>query len=235
MRARVHVTIAAACGLAAGCSSGFNRGEMQSELNASNPMFSSSEVEEIEKLKPQVALPITIAVSQPVGEGAEPWSDAEIEVIESWLAPLAGAAVAKQLVVIPSSLITSDCMFDRLECVLRKQRAAAARLGADTLLVVTESSRIDPYLNPLSLLDLTVVGLWLAPGHHRDALTMLEGLLIDNRNEYLYAFARAEGEATQLRPFAFLDDAALERGARANALQALGVELVEQAGQLKTR
>lgn len=55
--------------LAVGCSlqKGFNRGEMESALRSANPMFVSSTltVEEIEKLKPQINLPVRLAVAPP--------------------------------------------------------------------------------------------------------------------------------------------------------------------------
>ena len=232
----VLATIASALFLVAvGCASGFNRGEMQSALRAANPVFSSSRIEQIEELEPQTSLPFSLAVSQPLGSSVGNWSSDEISEITSWADSLSKAGVASQVNVIPASLVRGDCWRSHGSCTVEPFREAAARLGADALLLMTESSDIDPYVNPLSILNLTIIGMWVAPGHHRDALTMIEGVLIDNRNEYLYVTAQAEGESSQVRPFLYTDDNAVRRDARLAALQSFGREFVTQASQLKSR
>jgi hypothetical protein len=221
--------------LAIGCSSGFNRGEMQSALRAANPVFTSSRVEEVEALQPQISLPFSIAVTQPLGSSVGDWSSEDISQIKSWGTALAKAGVASKLDVIPASLVRGDCWRGHGSCSLEPFREAAARLGADTLLLLTESSAVDPYVNPLSILNLTIIGMWIAPGHHRDALDMIEGVLIDNRNEYLYVTAQSEAEAEQVRPFAYTDEGAVQRAARLAALESFGREFVSQASQLKSQ
>ncbi len=221
--------------LVLGCASGFNRVEMQSALRAANPVFSSSKVEQIEELEPQIALPFSLAVSQPLGSSVGDWNSDEISEIRSWADPLSEAGVASQVNVIPASLLRGDCWQSHGSCTVEPFREAAARLGADVLLLMTESSDTDPYVNPLSILNLTIIGMWVAPGHHRDALTMIEGLLIDNRNEYLYATAQAEGESSQVRPLAYTYDDSVRRNARLAALQSFGREFIIQVSQLKSR
>lgn len=220
--------------LALACASGFNRGEMQSRMRAAAPVFTQSNLEEIAKLQPQIALPITIAVSQPLGATPGAWTTAEIEEIESWGAVLASRGIAKRVTVVPTALLGA-CYAERSGCQLWEQRKAAAHVGADTLVVMNDVTMVDTFLNPASLLDLTILGMWLAPGHHHDALTMVEGLLIDNRNEYVYALARAEGEASQMRPLAFVDEPEVVHQARLAALKAFGAELATQVSQLQTR
>jgi hypothetical protein len=216
------------------CASGFNRGEMESRMRAAAPVFTQSSLEEIANLQPQIALPITIAVSQPLGAAPGAWTTAEIEEIESWGAALASRGIAKRVTVVPAALLGA-CYAERSSCQLREQREAAARIGADTLVVMNDLTAVDTFLNPASLLDLTVLGMWVVPGHHHDALTMVEGLLIDNRNQYVYALARAEGEASQLRPFAFVDEPEVMQQARLAALRAFGAEFAAQVSQLRTR
>lgn len=90
-------------------------------------------------------------------------------------------------------------------------------------------------MNPASALYLTIIGVWLVPGSHRDALTVAEGVLLDNRNEYLYAFARGEAESKSVRPGAYADTAAVVTASRVKALEDFGSAFIEQTRQLKVQ
>jgi len=226
-----------------GCASkkGFSRGEMDATLAGNRTYVNSGlSVEEIENLKPQAPLPMKLAVAPPAnpprygfrGEGLDSWSPDETAEIASWEEPLKHAGIVAELVVLPS-MIVEQCRYDDPGCPPRARRAAAARVGADALLTISEVTAVDEYTNPSSILDLTIVGMWLVPGHHRDALTITEGAMIDNRNEYLYVLARGEAQEELVRPFAYADSWKAVRPSRLRALRAFGQEFVKQASQLK--
>jgi hypothetical protein len=118
---------------------------------------------------------------------------------------------------------------------LRVGRSAAARVQADALLIVNLTSDVDKYANHASLLNLTIIGMWLIPAHHRDALTIAEGVMIDNRSEYLYAFARGEAEERTVRPYMFANSWKAVRPSRLHALQAFGREFVREVKRLKKK
>ena len=107
-------------------------------------------------------------------------------------------------------------------------RLAAARHGADAVMIVTGAADLDAYSNPLSLLYLTIVGLWVVPGTHRDALFAAHATLLDVATGYLYASAEAEGRGTLVRPLLFIDDDEAIARARREALIALRDELVKR-------
>jgi hypothetical protein len=225
------------------CSTGFSRGEMESAVRAAKPVFTSSglSVEEIEKLEPQVALPIRLAIAPPNvthqdwrARSLDIWSPDEIAVIERWKAPLSEAGVISDLLILPSGL-AEQCEWRDAGCKLRVNREAAARVQADALLMLSIATDLDEYVNPLSVLNVTIVGMWLAPGHHRSALTIIEGVMLDNRNEYLYVFARGEGESSIVRPLVYADAYKAIEPSRVAALEAFGKEFVARASQLKTR
>jgi hypothetical protein len=225
------------------CSSGFSRGEMESAVSAAKPVYTSSglSVEELEKLKPQVALPIRLAVAPPNvtyqdwrARSLDVWSPDEVAVIERWKAPLSEAGVVSDLLILPSGLV-EQCEWRDPGCKLRVNREAAARLQADALLMLSIATDLDEYVNPLSVLNITIVGMWLAPGHHRSALTIIEGVMLDNRNEYLYAFARGEGQSSIVRPLVYADAYKAIEPSRIAALKAFGEDFVARASQLRTR
>lgn len=230
--------------LTSGCAGkGFNRGEMVKVEEGTRPTYLSKSIsiEEIEKLKPQIHLPFKLAVAQPQmsygwrWDANNYWSSEEISEIESWAAPLQKAGVVSELFILPSNL-PEICPKKDAKCTKADYaRASAARVQADTLLMINLATAVDEYANPASLLNLTIVGMWLAPGHHRDALTIAEGVLIDNRNEYLYAYARGEAEEGTIRPYMFADSRNAVRTSRLHAIQALGQEFIKQANKLKTK
>ena len=227
---------------ALGCSTGYNRGALDAELRDAKATYVTSDltVEQIEAMNPQLALPARIAVAPPTAFGGrwrnatlDTWSPAEVAVIESWLAPLRDAGVARELLVLPSGLVAACDESRERGCRLRAQHAAAARVHADALLVVSLATATDEYANPSSILYVTIVGMWIVPGTHRDALTVAEGVLLDNRNEYLYAFARGEGETKIVRPVVYADSAAAVASSRLTALERFGRAFIEQARQLR--
>jgi len=83
---------------------------------------------------------------------------------------------------------------------LKRIRLAAARHGADAVLVIKAAGQVDDYVSPLSVFYLTIVGLWVVPGTHHDALFVVRGGLWDVRNEYLYLTAEAEGLGQRVGP-----------------------------------
>jgi hypothetical protein len=230
--------------LLSGCATkkGFNRSELTGTVQGSEPFPASSKmtVEQLGQLKSQVRFPIRLAVAPPVisygrgwiGREANVWSPDETREIESWAVPLKRAGVISDLVILPS-LLLEECKEKDPGCVQHASRSAAARVQADALLLINLATAVDKYTNQASLLDITIVGMWLIPGHHRDALTIAEGMMIDNRTDYLLAFARGEAEEKTVRPFMYASSWKAVQPSRLRALQAFGREFIREAVKLK--
>ena len=197
---------------------------MYAKLVSPKPQFSEASLEEIAKLKPQINPPIKIAVAQPVSFKA--WSSEEIHEIESWLPGLKAAGLASDLVVLPNSL-QKTCDQNTTDC----SRTAAAKLQADAVISIGYSVVTDNYLNPLSLLNLTLIGMWLAPGHHRDSYAVFDAVLEDTKNGYIYDIARGEGEEKKIRPFMYADSDTGQAEAKLQALKSLGKQIIEKAAK----
>jgi rhombotail lipoprotein len=238
---RTFVILALVINISGCAGKGFNRGEMISAANAVNPTYASTtqSVEDVEKLKPQIKLPIKLAVAAPTRSywrsGGQEWSPEELKEIESWKIPLQQAGVISDLYILPSNFFQRCNQNDPKCSQLSINRSTAAQVQADALLIINLVTSTDEYPNFLSILNLTIVGMWIAPGHHRDALTIAEGVMIDNRNEFLYAFARGEAEDGIIRPLMFADSWKVARTSQLHALHAFGRELIKNASQLKTR
>ncbi len=184
-------------------------------------------VEEIRKLRPQARFPLKIAVMPPMRWGG--LSKSERDIIEAWEQNLKDIGFVDSLTIVPQSLVP-DCGYKaESECYLIKSREAGARLGADAILFLNDSTATDPYVNPLSILNLTIVGMWVIPAHHRDAYSIYEVSLFDIDNGYLYFVAEGYGTKKSIRPYMYVDNNTGEEDARIKALNDVGSQITSLA------
>jgi len=189
--------------------------------------FSSKNVQEIESIRPQLHAPFRLAVAPPLWRNDLRWTGAERTEIESWKREFVDAGLASDVVLIPS--ITYEMGSGTPAGRLEQVREAAARHHADALLLIRDVDDQSSWSNALSLLDLTIVGCWLVPGHSAEAVSMMQALVVDNRNEYLYASCEAEGACATTKPVAYLDTRKLRTDARVAALRELKTGLLCRA------
>jgi hypothetical protein len=88
-------------------------------------------------------------------------------------------------------------------------RLGAARQHCDTVFLCATTANVQRSVNPLTLLDLTLVGMLVVPSHEVNATAQASGLLLDVRTGYPYAqlsgvaksgtvtTAQSQGDATR--------------------------------------
>lgn len=186
-------------------------------------------VEQIRQLQPQRTAQLKIAV-MPSGR-PEGLSQAEIEAIERWRQKLSGTGLVDSLHIVPSALVPECTSENEPDCFFRKSRAVGARIGADALLFLSDHTTTDAYASPLSLLNFTVVGMWLVPAHHRSSYTTYEASLFDIDTGFLYSVVYGTGRSSAVRPFVYVMGGSenRERAARVDALDDLGGKLLASA------
>lgn len=221
--------------LVSGCATNDMRAQMEQDAGAvPSIQFSNARtVEEIRKLKPQATFPLRIAVMPP-----SRWnglSQPEREVIEQWATSLQEMGFAETLQIVPRSLMPQCGYQAEHDCYLTQARVAGARLGADAILFLNDTTATDSYLNPLSILNLTIVGMWIVPAHHRDSYSIYEASLFDINNGYLYAVAEGYGEQKSLRPYVYAEYQTGQNEARLKALHSVGVKLLDLAKRQMNR
>jgi rhombotail lipoprotein len=145
-------------------------------------------------------------------------SQAERTVIDQLGEKLKQIGFVRSLELVPKSLIPSCGYKSESNCFLNESRAAGARLGADAILFLSDSTATDSYVNPLSILNLTIAGMWVVPAHHRDSYSVYEAALFDIDNGYLYAVAEGRGEHKALRPYMYVENTTAQEEARVKAL-----------------
>lgn len=220
---------------AAGCSATFNREAMTADLAQEQPIvFDDADILRIEQAKPQLQFPFRLAVLPPTMFNQAGWGQAgetegQRREVQAWGEKLRREGIVSDLIIIPEILAGQI----RSRNSVKEIRVAAARLQADAVLILRSTTEVDGYLNPLSVLDLTIVGMFLVPGHHKDALTIVEGMLVDNRNQYVYFAGSAEGTGSTLAPLAAIEEKDAIRDSRVSALNAFGEQLLRAGRQLK--
>ena len=220
---------------AAGCQSGFNRDQMNTRLQDEKPLvFDDMDVLRIEQTRPQLQFPIRLAVVPPSMFNESRWdmpgeSEGQRKEIQVWGEKLRDAGIVSELILLPEILIADS----RSLGTIRSVRLAAARVQADAVLILRSTCDVDSYINPLGVLDLTIVGMFLIPGHHKDALTIVEGMVIDNRNQYVYFAGTAEGTGSTFGPLAAVDAKDAVRDSRCAALKSFGDLLLREGRRMR--
>jgi rhombotail lipoprotein len=232
MKKLIAILLTGAAG--AGCASGFDRVAMETQLQEDRRIFTDDDdVLRIEQLRPQIQFPFRLAVVPPLHLHRS-WSDdvggteGERDEILAWGDKLKKEGIVSDFTLIPSMLL------DPRGNTLKSIRIAAARLQADAVLILHSITEVDSYVNPLGVLDLTIAGMFLVPGHKRDALTIVEGMVIDNRNQFLYFAGSSEGTGATLAPLATIEKKDAIRESRRNALRSFGEILVQEGRRVRS-
>lgn len=214
--------------LGAGCSLPPNRTTMEERLQNEQPLlFDDEDVFRIEQRTPQIQFPIRLAVAPPDFCGHGETAGARDEVL-AWGEKLKKAGVVSEFFILPEMLIRG-CREGGSQSYVKAVRLAAARLQADAVLLLRSVTDTQGSPNLLAVLDLTIVGMFVIPGHHAESLSVVEGVVIDNRNQFLYFAASAEGSGSTFGPLAVMERRNAEAESRRNALRAFGDLLVQDA------
>jgi hypothetical protein len=226
--------------LVAGCATGFDRTAVREMLADKQTEASEEAIRKELSKRPPLRFPIKVAVHMTAenyrrehrGGKLTPadnwrWTVEDRDLIESWAEKLRQAGVVSDMFVM-SEMVSNGHDLEKI-------RLAAAKHGADAVLVVRGVVQVDRYVNPLSALNVFIVPGWFAYGSHRDALVVLKGAMWDLRHDFLYLSVDAEGEGAVRAPTFVIDSADAIEPAKEQALEAFGQELVRRMTNLKPR
>lgn len=209
-----------------GCSRGFDRGRLSQTLRDAPLQINDATIAAQKKIRPQIKSPFRLAIYLAPSDRPYSWrwTADDKKRIDVWGVELMKSGIVKDVFIMSEMFAEGWTLLDH--------RRAAARHGADALLVLQAATDIDSYANPSALLYLTVVGAFIVPGTHRDALFMLQGGLIDVNNGYLYATAESEAEHKSVMPAYFIEDEDAVNPAKEEALEAFGDEIIRRIKNL---
>jgi hypothetical protein len=220
------VLAAVACG-----PGGFDRPKLKQGLGAQLPPAGQDIARALES-RPAARGPLRIAVymqPEPLGgRGSRAWSwtGRDREILLSETERLRSDKLLADMFVL-SDLVVANRDVQGL-------RVAAAHHGADALLLVAGNADVDAYSNPLSILYVTIIGYWLFPGTHRDALFLARGAMWDVRTGSLYLTIDTEAQARTMRPGAFANREAAIDQAKQRALDTFRDDFVRRIRRLSS-
>lgn len=217
-------------------SSGFDRGKLRARLNTQTKEIMDEDIKKAYKIKSQIQFPLRLAIYfDPMEDESNPyrrfrmkswrWDEEDQKKLLNVKEQLIASGILSELIIIPNSVIQGT--------TLKHIRLAAARYQADAVLVIRAGAEVDRYYNPLSVLYITIIGMWMFPGSHYDALFMIEGTMWDVGNEYLYLTAGSEGTFGQVRPEGFIEEKDVILPAKKEAVEKFSQELVERLQSIK--
>ena len=209
--------------LLCGCAQGFNHQALQERLHDSSFQSPDADVKEVRGLKPQLQFPCRVAVYlKPSGDRDWRWTPEDKAALEQWAGPLKQEGIAADVFPLPEILV-KDAKAD-----VKELRLAAAKCGADALFVIHGAAQTDSYKNFAAVFNLTVVGGYVVPGSHKDSLFMIEGVLVDVNNGYVYTGIQAEGEGKIIRPTFVIEEKDAVAKAKARAVAQFGDEALKR-------
>jgi rhombotail lipoprotein len=214
-----------------GCagSKGFDRAEMldvmRQTVNLSGPQTAAGVTEPASTISAPFRLGLLFAQKEfPPREAIRlvDWLSQDRDLLIHALAPLRDQHILNDMIVIANPAMQNPG--------LPEIRKAAARYGADMIVIVTGTGAVNRYNNGYALLYPTIIGAYLAPGTVSEGLFLIEGSLWDVRSGTGYGIQGAEGTATKTGPATALEDREVLAEAKAAAVRNFGKRLAELIG-----
>jgi hypothetical protein len=214
---------------ACGGSSGFEQAALRDTNASKQPEINESDVAAAFALRPQLPKPYRVGVVfRPIGRNApEPDSDKPWR----WDIEHKNALLKLRKSLRASGEVTDVFAIDAHTVVgddLRAIRIAAARHGADAVLVVSGEDVAEHGTNAWAASYVALLPLLFAPGSELDVTFTAHAELWDVRNEYLYLSAEAESETHQQRALCWLDRREATTKAQSQAVALLTKELEQR-------
>lgn len=203
---------------------GFDHNVLTTHLQQTPIIGTDEEITKAQAIKPQLSFPCRVAVYLPPQVSGR-WKAKEKEIVDSWEASLKKEGIVTDMFVM-SEMFTRGS--ENKSPTLMDLRVAAAKHGANALLVIQGDCEVESYKNPAAVLNLTIVGGYVVPASHRDALVQLQGALVDVGNGFLYTSVDAEGEGSIIRPTFIVEDKPAVEKAKLQALSNFGPELLKR-------
>ena len=208
---------------------GFDRSSLRGHMTEEK-VVSDADIANALNLKPQLPNPFKLAIYFSHNDS---WSTYRNDW--NWLGVDKDALleIEKELVsknIVSDVFVISDSIVSGQDT--RSIRLAAAKAGADAVIVVNGVSDIDRYNNFLGVTYVLLVTPLFIPGTVVDALFMTNATMWDVRNEYLYLSIDAEGMAKEVSPAFFIEESRVIKQAKATAVKTLKQELLTRLSEV---
>ena len=215
--ALISVLVFVLCGCAT--SRGFDRGALRTQTSEQR-MIAEEDIAKVLALKPQLPRGFKLGIYLvPPEPGQLPytpewnWTGEDKDELLKMAAPLKEKGIVADAYIVPESLLDGRSR--------RAVRLAAARSGADAVLIVGGVPAIDRYNNELGYTYVLLLTALVVPGTVADGLFITNASMWDVGNDYLYLSVEAEGVASQTAAPVFIAEERIIKRAKAEAVQEL--------------
>lgn len=205
----------------------FDRPEMQDVMRQtvilSGSQAAPGEPEAAPAIPPPFRLGLFFARKEfPTRQAIKPveWLSQDKDALLRALAPLQHQHILRDSLVIADSAVPQSS--------LTEIRKAAARYGADMVVIITGAGAVERSNNGYAALYPTILGAYLAPGTVSEALVLIEGSLWDVRSGFSYGTVTAEEQSRLVGPAMVIEDRTALMQGKDLALDTLSTRLVER-------
>ena len=216
------------------CSSrGFDRGALRQSLRGETKVITEKSIKEAYALKPQLKFPFKLGVYFDSCSKCSIYSrqnhnnsftGKNKDRLLSIKADLALSNIIADMFIIPDAFISEQTP----EAI----RLAGAKQGADAVLHIKGDYALNQYMNPSGILYLTLIGMYIIPGTHIDALYMTSGIMYDVSNGYVYTVLESDGEGSTYGSLALIEDSDAITRARNNSVELFSEEFAHRLNNL---
>jgi len=217
-----------------GCVKEFDSGTLERKLEGESLQRHETDIDQVVEPKPRLDFPIKIGVYFSLETPRyQEHPQKQIWDAEDKRDVLSAADSLKNDGIISGMYEMPDLLVPRPDFNTLMQ--AAAQQGTDAILIIKGVSEVNSYFDPLSILYLTIVGMWIVPGSHWDALFEIHGDLWNVENVYLHLTVKTMGVGKIRRPIARTGDAndSAVKLAKNDALINFRKELIQRIKSLK--
>lgn len=210
---------------ACGGSTGFYQPAPREPATLAAPTINEDQVRAAFELRPQLPKPYRLGVFFRTP------ADDSIDAAWRWDAAHKGAVLGFAKAVRGSGEVSEVFAVDRATSSsddLGAIRIAAARHGADAVLVVSGRDEVRRSSNAWAASYVALLPMLFAPGSELDVTFFAHAEMWDVRNEYLYLSAEAEGEVNQQRALCWVDSRGAIRQAHKQSVKLLVTELEQR-------
>lgn len=210
---------------------GFDRGALRASM-ADQQTITDADIQKALELKPQLKVPFRLGIYYSSWGYSGEWLASDKEPILTAAAELKEKKIISDYFYINESLleVNANNQKDR-----QAVRLAAARGGADAVLIVSGKSDADTYYNPLAFTYILIVPDFFVPGTTVEALVINHGALWDVRNDFLYLSTETESTARRSMPMFFTETRPVIQEARSNAVSALARDITERIIKMENK
>lgn len=213
--------------ISACASSGFNRGELQKQINVGKPQYDDNAIKDAYNKKPNLPKKFKLAFYfKPSNSADWRWTEDDRAKLDGLIQSLKSKGVISEAFPILNSLVDAEG--------LQNIRLVAAKHQADAVLIVGGAGQLDRYINNWGWTYTLLLPAFFVKGSEADALFMTNAALWDVKNEYLYLTAEAESISKQTHIAAFgKSDKEMLLDAKKESLTKLSAELQKMAESSK--